>query len=134
VGRAAAIAAAVVAGIVSLPALLGSDRPPPVPPDVGLAAPPATDPVAADPARVEPPTAAAPKDRPGRHRAARRHPESHLVRTHQSGGKRSRQSHRGRQHEAQPVAEAPPPHPAPTYVPAPVYSPPPQPGEFLFER
>ena len=132
-GRAVAIAAAVVAGIVSLPALLGSDRPPPVPSDVGLAPPPATDPVAADPARVGPPTAAAPKDRPGRHHTARRDPaESHLVRTHQ-GGKRSRQSHPGREHAAQPVAEPSPP-PAPTYVPAPIYSPPPQPGEFRFER
>jgi hypothetical protein len=134
VGRAVAIAAAVVAGIVSLPALLGSDRPPPVPPDVGLAPPEAADPIPANSVPVEPATAGGQKDRPGRHHPARRHPaRSHLVREHQGRGKRSRQSHPGRQHEDQPVAEASPP-PAPAYVPAPIYSPPPQSGEFRFER
>jgi len=36
VGRVAVIGAAVIAAIAALPALMGSDRPPPVPEDVGL--------------------------------------------------------------------------------------------------
>lgn len=63
-GRAAAIAAAVLAGLASLPALLGGDEPPPLPEDVGLAqvapssvtAPPAP----AAPVPVKPPKAAEP--------------------------------------------------------------------------
>jgi hypothetical protein len=133
VGRAAAIAAAVVVGIVSLPALLASDRPPPVPPDVGLATPPTADPIPANPAPVEPHAVAAPKDRPGRHHSLRHPAKSHLVREHHGPDRRSRQSHPGRRHEAQPVAEASPPSP-PAYVPVPSYPPPSQPGEFRFER
>ena len=59
-GRAAAIAAAVLAGLASLPALLGGDEPPPLPEDVGLAqvAPP---PVAVPPAPVAPVPAKPPK-------------------------------------------------------------------------
>ena len=43
-GRAAAIAAAVLAGLATLPALLGEDEPPPLPEDVGLAGGPAARP------------------------------------------------------------------------------------------
>src|SRR5436190_23513449 len=54
VGRAAAVAAAVIAGIISLPALLGSDKPPPVPADVGLAPSPTSGPVASPAEPVDP--------------------------------------------------------------------------------
>ncbi len=128
VGRAAAIAAAVIAGIVSLPALLGSDRPPPVPPDVGLrpapvasAPPPAPGPDPAPPA--------APKREPGvHHRLVKRRHRPH-PRPHRG---RPRPAHHG---HSRPPQTAPPPVTAPTYVP-PVYSyvPPPPRSEFGIER
>src|SRR3954463_9998393 len=68
VGRVAAVVAAAIAGIVSLPALLGSDAPPPVPPDVGIT--PA--PVAATPAPVEAPTPPPPAPKPKRRQSAHR--------------------------------------------------------------
>jgi len=67
VGRAAAIAAAAIAGVAALPALLGGDRPPPVPADVGLVPPPAGSPVTA-PAG---PPAPDPATRAHRHRPAK---------------------------------------------------------------
>src|SRR2546423_1240045 len=54
VGRAAAGAAAVIAGVISLPALLRSDKTPPVPADVGLAPTPASAPVASPAEPVDP--------------------------------------------------------------------------------
>jgi hypothetical protein len=126
VGRAAAIGAAVIAGIVSLPALLGSDRPPAVPPDVGLTPRPAVDPIPAGAAAIEPPAPPAPKERS----VDRRPAKPHVVREHSARPKRSR--HHGH-HRERPRPKASPP-PPPIYAPAPVYVPPPQPGEFRFER
>ncbi len=59
-GRVAAIVAAAIAGIASLPALLGSGAPPPVPPDVGLTPAPAS----LDPPAAFPPPNPAPKANP----------------------------------------------------------------------
>ena len=128
VGRAAAIAAAVIAGIVSLPALLGSDRPATRSPGRGPLAPArgtcprgdsrpvrgTTDGTAALTEATEgaisvPPTAPSPP----RHR---------------------RDRHRRRHHDPQASVVTTAPAPSPTYAPAPIYSPPPQPGEFRFER
>jgi hypothetical protein len=129
VGRAAAIGVAVIAGIISLPALLGSDRPPPVPPDVGLTAPPA-EPV---PATVPPPPASpmpAPK-RSGRrdHRLAKEKKSSKRSRPGRKGSKRRNDP--GRTHSDETV-----PAPAALIYSPPVYSyvPPPSPGEFQIER
>jgi hypothetical protein len=137
VGKAAAIVAAAIAGIASLPALLGSDRPPPVPPDVGLAPPPTSAPLQAPvtppPARSTPPT----PTRRDHHRLAKRkrdrersHPRrerSHPDREH---------PHPHRKHARHPhEPDAPPVASPPAYAP-PVYSyvPPPSQGEFQIER
>jgi hypothetical protein len=136
VGRIAAIAAAALAGIASLPALLGGDAPPPVPADVGLAPPPTTNP---NPTAAPPPPmiAATPPSKPPR--PARResakfgHPEP------ASGDRRRDHDDRGRDHSgkgragAQAVVESPP---VPTVVAAPpVYSSPSPSsgGEFQIE-
>jgi hypothetical protein len=135
VGRAAGIGAAVVAGIISLPALLGSDRPPPVPPDVGLAPPPAEPVQAAVPPPPAPPIRA-PK-RPGRgdHRLATRKRPRERSRPRRKRSERRDGSHRRSgpaQRDTAETAAAPAP---PIYVP-PVYPyvPPPSSGEFQFER
>jgi len=131
VGRAAAVVAAAIAGIVSLPALLGSDAPPPVPADVGLAQAPLTTQPAPVKARATPPRASRPKplrptgnrlaQRRPRHRLAhRRPPHHHLHHAHAS-------------HDHASTPSAPAQAPSPAYIPAPAYSPP-LPGEFQFER
>jgi hypothetical protein len=128
VGRVAAIVAAAIAGIASLPALLGGDAPPPVPPDIGLAPLP----IAAAPipgADASPPAPAAkPTKRRHRHRHERR--PTHRSAGHRSAGHARRQ--RGhREHAAHgETSEAP----SAIYGPAPLYVPPPSPGEFRIER
>ena len=132
-GRALGIAVAVVAGIISLPALLGSDRPPPVPADVGLAPPPA-EPVpthlpAATPAALPRPSKLA---KGGRRRVTGHKPD--LDRPGFSGSHRRKRSHRRHSpHREAPEAVVPPSTSA--YTP-PVYSyvPPPARPEFGFER
>jgi hypothetical protein len=133
VGRAVGIAVAVLAGIISLPALLGSDRPPPVPADVGLAPPPA-EPVpgevpAATPAAMPRP----PKQvKGGRRRLTGRNPR--LDRPDSSASHRRKRSHpRHGPHRDAPEAAVPPSTSA--YTP-PVYSyiPPAARPEFGFER
>jgi hypothetical protein len=130
VGRAAAIAAAVVAGIVSLPALLGSDRPPPVPPDVGLTPPPAPDPVPAEPSPLEPPIPAAPEEGAAPPRTAKHH----LVREKRARGSRSGHQRGRGHHQPQRPATPPAPQTTPSYLPPPIYAPPAQPREFRFEH
>ena len=123
-GRIAAIAAAAIVGIASLPALLGGDAPPPVPADVGVAppatgAPPAPPPVA--PVVVAPPSDDAPAPpRLAKRRRAREPAHPLKERT------------RPRHHRPQEVDPAPPPpvHNPPVYS----YVPPPSPGEFHIER
>jgi hypothetical protein len=130
VGRAAAIAAAAIAGIISLPALLGSDKPPPVPPDVGLRPAPAEPTPAATPqaaASPDTPPPAVPKRAPGnRHRLAERN--RHREQSHPD---RERRHPRHQQHNPLPETT---PAPTPSYTP-PVYSyVPPPPPEFGIER
>ena len=144
VGRAAAIVAAGIAGIASLPALLGSDKPRPVPPDVGLMSPPAS---AALPPSPQSP-AATPQSQASRRqsrastgrrphsrlaeRRRRRRPDRHGAREERKPG----HWHRGEGSDRGDVTPPPPPAPvAPAYSP-PTYSylPPPNPGEFTFER
>jgi hypothetical protein len=115
------IAIAVIAGIVSLPALLGSDRPAPVPADVGLAPPPA-EPVPADvPAATPAAMPRPPKQAKGaRHRRKRSHP-------------------RHSPHREAPETVVPPStsvSPSTSAYTPPVYSyvPPPARPEFGFER
>jgi len=131
-GRVAAIAAAVLAAIVSLPALLGGERPPPVPADVGLAPPAVAEPVAPAvmPAETSQPVANPEHLQPkGKNRLRKR--DANTGRREQPR-RDLRSPHRKHRNEGgEQVARAP--APAPTYVPAPVYSPPP-PGEFRFER
>jgi hypothetical protein len=135
VGRAVAIAAAVIAAIAGLPALLGSDRPPPVPADVGLATvdptdvwlPPDPAPVSDAAAARTPSSAyAKPSPKPAKRRPAKGgRPERHARRR---GGERA---------ERRPGAAAPAPSVqavSPAYLPAPSYSPPSVTGEFRFER
>jgi hypothetical protein len=131
-GRAAAIAIAVLAGIISLPALLGSDRPPPVPADVGLAPPP-EEPV---PVRVPAATSAATSRPPkqakdGRRRLTGRQPRPDRPRPRRSHRRRSHP--RRSRHQDAPEAVVPPS--TSTYTP-PVYSyvPPAARPEFGFER
>src|SRR3954466_11680414 len=101
VGRAAAVVAAAIAGIVSLPALLGSDAPPPVPADVGLAQAPLTTQPAPVKARATPPRASRPKPlRPTGNRLAQRRP-------------RHRLAHRPPPPPRAPPAAPPPPSPRP---------------------
>jgi hypothetical protein len=125
-----AIAAAVIAGIVSLPALLGSDRPPPVPPDVGLRPPPAQPvpavvPPAPDPA-ASPRPGAPGRDRRDRRLAARKRRRERSRRKHQRPRRRSR-AHGADWSNAAP---SPPPYAPPVYS----HVPPPSHGEFEFER
>jgi hypothetical protein len=124
VGRGAAIAAAVIAGIFSLPALLGNDKPPPVPPDVGLAPPAAAPQAAAAP----PPASSASPSRSSHHRMARRRP--HRRRSHP----RRQRSHTDRRHYTH--HDQPRATPAPSSYSPPVYSDVPAPPrpEFGFER
>jgi hypothetical protein len=116
VGRVATIVAAVIAGVLSLPALLGGDAPPPVPPDVGLTPSPV--------ATAVPPPAqpTVPQRVPKPHH--RKPPRPKLV-------KRTPARRHDHHHKSSPpdVAALPP---VPTYVPS--YAPPPRPGEFQFER
>jgi hypothetical protein len=142
-GRAGAIAAAAIAGILSLPALLGGDRPPPVPADVGLApvqeAPPAT----ATPVTK---MAATPDRRAsqGRHsRQGGEHPHLRRERSHpRLERSHPRKQPRPRRVQPHPAADDSPSHPAPSVPPpsppasSPAYSyvPPPSPGEFRIER
>jgi hypothetical protein len=135
VGRAAAVVAAVIAGIVSLPALLGSDKPPPVPADVGLVAP------SAPPVPAPPPTATSPPPGPpapqrSRHRLAKRNPARERSRPHRerSHPRRKRSHLHSRRHSHRPDV-TPAPVTTATYAP-PVYSyiPPPAPDDFGIER
>jgi hypothetical protein len=115
-GRAAAIAAAVLAGLATLPALLGEDEPPPLPEDVGLGgvAPAAPAPVPPTPAAHF--TAKPPQAMPAGQREAKRRPK-------RGGGKRGADvstpgaaRRRARHGETEPESE--PPEPAAPYVPA----------------
>ena len=117
VGRVAAIVAAAIAGIISLPALLGGDAPPPVPSDVGLAPPPIA---SMAPHAPQPPAP----------------PPQHVTKPHHHNPPRPKlvkRTHRRRHHhqKSSPPDGASLP-PVPTYVPS--YAPPPRPGEFQFER
>jgi hypothetical protein len=127
VGRVAAIAAAVIAGIVSLPALLGSDKPPPVPSDVGLAPPSASAPAHASLSNP------APKgDRGG---------SGDFVRHIRKKSPRDRSSDRPKRRHVHPHARQrrPSESPAPPSLPVPAppvysYVPPPTPDQFGIER
>jgi len=130
VGRAAAIAAAAIAGIASLPALLGGEEPPPVPPDVGLAALPAS---IGAPAKAD----------PSRSGKLFRHTRRNFPKRASGHGRQHRRQRRSPQHShvrlrhAHPPGMAPsspvPAQPAPS-PPAYSYVPPSSPGEFRFER
>jgi hypothetical protein len=123
-GKVVAIAAAAIVGIVSLPALLGSDAPPPVPPDVGLSpAPVATVPLPAQRSAGLPPVA--PKPRPAkhplaRHERVRERPHPHRERPH---------DHHKADNTRAPPTTLPPTSSSPVYSQAP----PPAPGEFQIE-
>jgi hypothetical protein len=129
VGRAAAIAAAVIAGIASLPALLGSDRPPPLPADVGLVPPPQ----AADAAVAAPAARPAAGDRV---KPRADHPDLALAadRRSRSHGRRRKRTHPPR--HARPAQPAPAISAQPSSAAPPAYSyvPPPSSGEFRIER
>src|SRR5215211_5137769 len=118
VGRVAAVVAAAIAGIASLPALLGNDAPPPLPSDVGLTPPPVSTPAVVP---HMPPTAVSRPQREhhrqsGRARdPGRSHPRRE--RTHQGADQRARRG-------ATPTASAIPSYSPPVYS----YVPPPQPG------
>jgi hypothetical protein len=128
-GRVAAIAAAVLAAIVSLPALLGGERPPPVPGDVGLVPSPS---VAATEPALPAPAAATAEPPPVRSGAVER--EGGRGGGQQaSGHKRQHRQSRDRDQSGAEDQSQQAWAPAATYAPAPVYSPP-APGEFRFER
>jgi len=140
VGRAAAVAAAVIAGIISLPALLGSDKPPPVPADVGLAPTPASAPVAS-PAEPVDPNAATKTDPDGSGKFLRDRRRNSPRRRLATEGKNRGRSHSRREgpHPDSKPDHRPDPAPPPPSLPVqspPAYSyvPPPSPGEFHFER
>ena len=131
-GRAAAIGAAGIAAIFSLPALLGNDRPPPVPDDVGLVPPPAAAPTppapiqsAIEPLGPEPSTAPRPVKvhKPANGRSHHRRG----VQRHD----RHPQHPRNTAHKHPAISPAQSAPPSPTYVPA--YPPPPARGEFAIE-
>ena len=121
-GRAAAIAAAVLAGLATLPALLGEDKPPPLPEDVGLAGVAPAPPPPMPPAPVTPPEAAmrAPM-------GAARDPAAGGAARRESAGRRGRHDDgrrddggRGagrRRGDSQSGAEATAPAYVPSYVP-----------------
>ena len=137
-GKIAAIAAAALAGVASLPAVLGSDAPPPVPADVGVVAPPSGAPPAAAPteARLPTPSSSAPGSekrlvKEGKQRRRRKQPHRHGVRVREQREHPHRIREQSHRH-----AEDPPSVPAlPLTVAPPVYSqaPPPSPGEFRIE-
>ena len=139
VGRIAAIAAAGVLGIASLPALLGGDAPPPVPPDVGLAPPISaisTTPIAQPSVTPAAPSLKAGKQDPRRHlhgrrRGAKSHPPRHKLSKHPvPAPRRDRHEHPDKPDDQ--VSDAPAP---PISVASPPYSyPAPTPGEFHIER
>jgi hypothetical protein len=113
-GRAAAIAVAVIAGIISLPALLGSDRPPPVPDDVGVA-PPSADVGSVRAALPKP----APKADPGGTGALFRHIRKKSPRRPSSDGSKHRRSHEAPQRSHARRRHPDESHPAPSLpVPA----------------
>ncbi|MGA8925251.1 MAG: hypothetical protein WB462_03415 [Solirubrobacterales bacterium] len=128
-GRATAIAAAGIAGIVSLPALLGSDKPPSVPADVGLVQPPPSAPPPPPLTQAASPAPTAKSRRTRRRQAGRRGPREH---PHPLGEHPHPRNH----HHAHGVRRTPAASPSPSTASPPVYSyvPPPQPGEFRFER
>jgi hypothetical protein len=119
VGRFGGIALAIIIGIASIPALLGSDRPPAIPPDVGLAPPPQT--VQLAPPTDAPPASPAPAPQPGRsdRRLARR--ERPRERPLPRRERHPRERHRGHH------LEQTPDQPAPVYS----YSPPPSSSDNL---
>jgi hypothetical protein len=134
-GKLAAIGAAAVIGIASLPALLGGDAPPPVPADVGLVPPPPTNsvPTAVPSAPMTPatPPRAAHRDH---HRdlalADRRRDHDDRKRDH-SGKDRDRGGAVNKTAPPTPTVTVTPP----AYARPPVYSyvPPPDRGEFQIE-
>ena len=135
VGRVAAIAAAVVAGVAGLPALLGSDRPPPVPADVGLAPPaepadvvqaPAAEP--AEVAQMPPPLSAHSAPKQAKHRLAK----NAEPRSKQGSHLEQQRSRRRISADAAPADQVQ--TPAPMYEMPPTDSLPPESGEFRFER
>src|SRR4051794_29474796 len=122
VGRVAAVAAAGITGIVSLPALLASGSPPPVPSDVGLAPPPTT----ASQPLFNPPSA--PPAHPRRRLA---HRSTVRERPHPPGKRSHPHRVRGADHAPPPSGSASSPaYPAPVYS----YVPPSRHEEFGFER
>jgi hypothetical protein len=154
--RLAAVAAAVLAGLAVLPALLGSDEPPPLPEDVGLAevAPPAPPEAPVTPDPTPPPVGTAPisakkVDGPakklggparkpvGKRAHGRRGESGGKGRGNEGppGGEESQQDTGGRGSKArkeQPAGDAVAPEAIPTYTPS--YSRPPSRGEFEIER
>ncbi len=140
-GRVAAIVAAAIAGIASLPALLGSDAPPPVPPDVGLT-PPANSaplPASGEPPLLSPSSTAKPHPRhhgPGRDSRAHAHPRrANAHPLPEQAHPRREQAHPRPDHRHREEGERGEPSP-PAYTPAPAY---PNPsssgsGEFRIER
>jgi hypothetical protein len=125
VGRVAVIGAAVIAAIAALPALMGSDRPPPVPADVGLLPPPSAS--APPPAPLAPEVPSQPRS--PAHQIRRQKGDS-------ANGKRPRHLDRGRRRKGTDSQEDEAdsdvsPTPSPVYVPS--YAPPPPIREFRIE-
>jgi hypothetical protein len=137
VGRAAAIAAAAIAGIVSLPAVLGSDKPPPVPADVGLAPQPQARVPVAGPAEPALPNPAS-KAHPGGSGEFFRHIRNNSPKGRRLGRKapNRRRSSKVSHPRAEHAPPTPPPPSSPVPASPPVYSyvPPASSGEFRFER
>src|SRR5512144_1150684 len=130
-GRVAAIA---VAGIAAPRALLGGDRPRPVPADVGL--PPAPIPAPQAPTRRAEPTPRPPRAT----RRKRTRPDRHLPSPDRRRPGRHPRAQRGARHDARPGggrlrgrAAVTAAAPATVDTPPPA-NPPPPPGEFSFER
>jgi len=127
VGRVVAVAAAAIAGILSLPALLGSEAPPPVPADVGLAPSPASVEATADPAPRNP----APKADPGPSGELFRHTRKKSARRATADTKPRHPAHGRPKRRGSTIQTSSPPS---LPVPAPVYIPPAAAEHFGFER
>jgi hypothetical protein len=121
-----AIALAAIAGIAALPALLGGEKPPPMPPDVGLIRPAAAPPTAA----VPPP---APVPKPSPVEEPPRQPARRLAGKPSHEPRRSGR-HRRRHHQRSPDPPAPPVPSSSSAPPVYSYVPPPHNGEFRIER
>jgi hypothetical protein len=130
-GRALAIGAIVLLGVISLPSLLGGGSPPPLPKDVGLAqAPPPAPPVPASVVAPTTPVAQSPEKRSAKASKSRRSRERAGGHRPGEGHKNKSEGERGSQTGSAVGTSAP----SIAVAPAPGYAPAVRRGEFRFER